>query len=456
MKTKNNEMDMCSGPLLKKMIVFAIPIMLTVLLQSLFNTADLIVVGKFGREGALAAVGATGAAVNLFINFFVGMSVGAGVCVARYYGAKDNEALSNSVHTSVVVSLIVGTAVGILGIFLCRPLLSLMGTPSDIISDSTLYMRIYFAGLPFTMLFNFCASILRAVGDSKRCLIYISTAGVINVVLNLIFVIVFHMNVAGVATATVVAQGYSAFMALRCLVTYDGVLRVEPKKLRIYKRQFSQMMSIGVPSGLQSVLFSISNVLIQAGVNSLGTAYVSGGTAASNIENYVYLAQNSIANTVVNFAGQNYGAHKLDRIKRTLWLGIFLSTAVGLTMSVFAYAFSNVLLGFYTNVPVEIAYGKTKLLCICVPYFLCGIMEALSSALRGMCRPVASMVITIFGVCVSRVVWIYTIFAIIGTDWSLYISYPVTWILTSAALAIEFAVVLKQEKQSMTKTQALA
>lgn len=446
---KNNEIDMTNGPLLKKMLVFALPLIFTVVLQSLFNTADLVVVGKFGHPGALAAVGATGSAVTLFINFFVGLSVGASVCVSRFYGAKDDDSVQKCVHTSLVVALVVGVGVGLAGVFLSKPLLSFMETPPDIINQSTLYMQIYFMGMPFSMMYNFCASILRAVGDSKRCLIYISTAGIINVVLNLVFVIVFDMNVAGVATATVISQGYSAFMALRYLLKYDGVLKVYPKKLKIYKRPLAQILSVGVPSGLQSLLFSISNVFLQAGINTLGTAVLSGGTAASNVENYVYISQNSVANTVLNFTGQNFGANKFDRIKKVVFCGMFLSTAIGLTLALIFYGFSDFFLSFYTNIPEEIAFGKTKLLVIGVPYFLCGIMECLSSAIRGMCHNIAATIITVFGVCVARIVWIYTVFASIGTDWSLYLSYPVTWVLTAIGLAIMFAVDIKKEQRKL-------
>lgn len=447
MKHKNNEIDMCHGPLLKKMVLFAIPLMLTVVLQCLFNTADLIVVGKFGREGALASVGATGPATNLFLNLFIGLSLGASVCVGKCYGANDNEALSKCVHTSVVISVIIGVTVGALGIILCKPLLLLMKTPSDILPDATLYMQIYFAGLPFTMLFNFCSSILRAVGDSKRCLIYISTSGVINVLLNLFFVIVFDMNVAGVALATIIAQGYSAFMAFRCFINYDGCLKVEWSKLKIYKKELGQILKIGIPSGIQSSLFSISNTILQSGINSFGTSVVSGSTAASNIEGYVYVAQKSLSDTAMSFAGQNYGARKFDRIKKVLLLSMLLSSGVGLVLGILTNIFSTPLLSLYTSIPEEISVGKLRLLCIALPYFICAIMDTLSGMLRGIYHPVSATILTVFGVCISRIAWIYTVFAHFGTYFSLCISYPVTWTITAIALFIMFLIVFNKEKR---------
>lgn len=280
MKTKNYEIDMCSGPLFGKMLMFTLPIIATVILQQLFNTADLIVVGKFGHDGALASVGGTGPIVGLLVNLFVGLSMGSGICIARHYGAKNYSQANVCVHTSVTLSIVCGVVLAIIGIFTAKPLLQLFDTPPEVIDNAALYMMIYYAGMPFILLFNFCASILRAVGDSKRTLIYISTAGVINVILNLVFVIVFDMNVAGVALATVISQIYSAVMSLRCFVKYDGCLKLDMKKLKIDRDELKNISVIGVPSGLQSMLFSISNSLIQASINSFGTATISGNTAA--------------------------------------------------------------------------------------------------------------------------------------------------------------------------------
>ena len=452
MKTNTNELDMTKGALLPKMIAFAIPLILASLLQSLFTTADLAVVGKFGRDGALASVGATTSATNLFLNFLIGLSVGAGVCIAKHYGAKEYNEANKCTHTAVVVSVIFGLAAGLLGILLCRPLLLAMETPSDIIDGAVLYMRIYFAGFPVILLYNFCASMLRAVGDSKRCLIYIAVAGIINVVLNLIFVILFDLNVAGVALATVLSQCVSAFMALRCLLKYDGVLRLEPKKLRVEKRYLKEVISIGVPTGLQSSLFGISNVLIQSGVNSFGSAAIAGHTAGHTIDAYIGVATSGIGQTVVNFAGQNFGAHRFDRIKKIMFLGLMLSCGLGLVMGAAINIFSEpIVTKLFTTVPQEVEVAQTRLFLIGGMFWIASIMDIYTSLLRGMCKPMLATAISIFGICVLRIVWLYTVFAHFKTLPSLYISYPVTWSVTGIALMIEFMVVFRKYKAEYEK-----
>ncbi len=453
MKTKTNELDMTTGALLPKMIAFAIPLILTSLLQNLFTTADLAVVGRFGKEGALAAVGATTSATNLFLNFLIGMSTGAGVCIAKYYGAKETNEANRCTHTAVTMSVIFGLVAGIIGIVLCRPMLSVMGTPADIIDNAVLYMRIYFAGFPVILLYNFCAAMLRAVGDSKRCLAYIASAGVINVILNLIFVVVFDMNVLGVALATVLSQCVSTFMALRCLLTYDGVLKVDTKKLKIEKIYLKKILAIGVPTGLQSSLFSISNVLIQSSVNTFGSAAVAGHTAGHTIDGYINVVAGGMGQTVVNFTGQNFGAHRFDRIKKIMYHGLMLSCGLSLILGVLINIFSQPVISIFTTVPEEMAVAKIRLFYIGGMFFIAGIMDTFTSLLRGLCKPMLATVISIFGICVLRIVWLYTVFAHFNTLTSIYFSYPVTWSVTGIALAIEFAVVFAKCKRESEKSE---
>ncbi len=453
MKTKTNELDMTKGALLPKMIAFAFPLILTSLLQSLFTTADLAVVGRFGRDGALAAVGATTSATNLFLNFLIGMSTGAGVCIAKYYGAKETDEANRCTHTAVAMSVIFGFVAGIIGIVLCRPMLSAMETPTDILDNSVLYMRVYFAGFPVILLYNFCAAMLRAVGDSKRCLVYIASAGVINVILNLVFVIVFDMNVLGVALATVLSQCVSAFMALRCLLTYDGVLNVDPKKLKIEKKYLNRILSIGVPTGLQSSLFSISNVIIQSSVNTFGSAAVAGHTAGHTIDAYINVATSGIGQTVINFTGQNFGAHRFDRIKRIMYHGLMLSCGLSLVLGVLINIFSEPVISIFTTVPEEMAVAKIRLFYIGGMFFIAGFMDTFTSLLRGMCKPMLATAISVFGICVLRIVWLYTVFAHFNTLKSIYLSYPVTWAVTGLALAIDFAVVFRAHKRESEKTE---
>ena len=444
---KKNEIDMCSGPLLGKMISFVGPLVLTMILQQFFNTADLVVVGEFGRKGALAAVGATGSVVNLFVNFFGGLSLGAGILMARYYGSKSSKEASDCVHTSILLSIIAGVIGAALSMAFTRPLLEAMATPEEVIDQSEIYMLIYFAGMPFMMLFNFCAAMLRSVGDSKRSLYYISSAGIINIILNLIFVIVFDLNVAGVAIATVISQIYSATMCVRCFLKYDGFLHLDPKKLRIDKRQLGQIVAMGLPGGIQGSLFSISNMLIQSSINSFGLAVMSGSTAASNIEGYIYLVLNGIASTATTFAGQNFGALKFKRIYRVLFISFAMQAVCGLTLGIFVTVFPEQLLGFYTKVPEEIAAGKIRLLFICLPYFICGFMDTCSGIIKGICHPIASMIVSLLGACVFRIIWIFTIFKAHRSLEVLFVSYPISWALTMAVHMIMLVYYIRKDEK---------
>ncbi len=445
------EIDMCNGPLLGKILIFYVPLMLSGVLQLLFNAADIVVVGRFAGSDALAAVGSTSSLINLLVNLFIGLSVGANVLVARFYGAGQKKELSEMVHTAILTSLVSGCILVLLGIILSGPALRLMGTPDDVISQSILYMRIYFVGMPFMMAYNFGSAVLRAVGDTRRPLYYLFLAGIINVVLNLVFVLVFSMGVAGVATATVVSQGVSAALVLRCLMVNDTVYRLELKKLAITKDKLFKMMQIGLPAGLQGSLFSISNVLIQSSVNSFGSLAMAGNTAASNIEGFVYTSMNAFHQTAISFTGQNYGAMKHKRIGRILLICLVSVTLVGLVMGNAAYFFAGTLLKLYSLDEQVIAYGTLRLSIICTTYCLCGMMDVMVGMLRGMGYSIMPMLVSLTGACLFRIIWIARVFSNYHTLVCLYVSYPISWALTFLVHLLCFIVVysllLKKTKQ---------
>ena len=444
MRRSSFEIDMTNGPLLGKIVRFAIPLALSGILQLLFNAADIIVAGRFAGSQALAAVGSTSALINLIVNLFIGLSIGVNVLVARYYGAGQRKDLHETVHTAVLISVLSGLVLIVVGVALSKPLLQLMGTPSDVIDQAVLYMRIYFVGMPVMMLYNFGAAILRAVGDTQRPLYFLLLAGVVNVFLNLFFVIVVHMGVAGVAIATVISQCISAGLVLQCLVRSDTIYRVELKQLRIYKDKLLQMTKIGVPAGIQGATFSISNVLIQSSINSFGSLAMAGSTAASNIEGFVFTAMDSFTQASLSFTGQNYGAKKFHRITKVLWYNIFLVTVVGLVLGIGAYLAGRPLLGIYSTDPEVIDYGMERMLIVCTPYFTCGIMNVLVGAMRGLGSSLTPMVVSIFGVCVLRVIWIYTVFAAAPSMLMLFVSYPVTWVVTALVEAVCFYFIRKR------------
>lgn len=437
-------MDMCNGPLLKKIILFAIPLMLSGVLQLLFNAADVIVVGRFTGNEALAAVGSTSSLINLLINLFVGVSVGANVLLGKHIGARDEENASKTVHTAVTFALVVGIAMIFVGFFLSRPLLELMGTPEDVINLSVLYMRIYFVGMPAFMFYNFGAALLRAVGDTKRPLYFLTLAGIINVIFNLIFVIVFHMGVAGVALATIISEGISAFLVFLCLKGADRVLHLDHRSLSFHKDVAIQMMKIGLPAGLQGCIFSVSNVLIQSSVNSFGSIAMAGNTASANLEGFVYNAMNSLYQTSLSFTSKNMGAKKYKRVDKILIECLVIVMIVGIVMGGGAYLIGTSLLSIYSSDPQVISYGLLRMSLICVPYFLCGMMDVFVGSLRGMGYSVMPMLVSLTGACLFRIVWIFTIFATNRSLFVLYFSYPVSWALTATAHLICYMIVRKK------------
>lgn len=428
---KSYEIDMCNGPLLGKLLLFALPLMLSGILQLLFNAADIIVVGRFTGSHALAAVGSTSSLINLLVNLFIGFSIGANVLTAQYYGAKDQKNIHQTIHTSILISLIGGIILIAVGVLHARPLLELMATPEDVLDQATLYMKIYFCGMPATMVYNFGAAILRAIGDTRRPLYFLFTAGVLNVFLNLFFVIVFHMGVAGVALATIISQTLSAILVVRCLTNLDGICRLYLKQLKIYPEKLLRIVQIGLPAGLQGAVFSISNVLIQSSVNSFGSIAMAGNTAASNLEGFVYTSMNAVYQTALSFTSQNMGAGKYERIGMILRRCVALVTIIGLALGGLVVLFHQPLLSIYSTDPEVISYGTIRLFIICLPYFLCGIMDTLVGMLRGMNYSILPMIASIVGVCGLRIVWIFTVFRWNHTLFTLYISYPITWALTA-------------------------
>ena len=430
---KSYEMDMIHGPLLGNVLLYAFPLMLSGILQLLFNAADVIVVGRFAGPQALAAVGSTGSLTGLLTNLFIGLSIGTNVLVARYYGAQNYESIKETIDTSIITAFFGGVILVLVGLFASRPMLTLMGTPDDVIDLSVLYMQILFAGMPFQMLYNFGAAILRSVGDTRRPLYFLTIAGVVNVVLNLIFVIVFHMSVAGVALATIASHGVSCVLVLRCLIKSDSIISINIKDLKFSINKMMAMLRIGLPAGFQGIVFSISNMLIQSSVNSFGSTVMAGNTAAQNVESFVYTAMNAFYQTNLSFTSQNYGAKNHKRIDKVLLVCLALVVVTGLIIGVGAYLCGDILLGLYTTEPEVIQYGLNRMSVIAVFYFICGIMDVMVGSIRGLGYAVMPMIVSLLGACALRVIWVLTIFQLYHTQFSLYVSYPISWAVTALA-----------------------
>lgn len=438
---------MCHGPLLGKILRFSIPLMCSGILQLLFNAADIVVVGQFTGSDALAAVGSTGPLNNLIVNIFMGLSIGSSIIVARYYGAQDWKNVKDVVHTSMLVSALAGLALIAIGELLARPLLELMGTPENVLDQAVLYMRIIFAGMPALMIYNFGAAILRAVGDTQRPLIFLFIAGIINVALNLFFVIVFHMGVAGVALATVISQCISAVLVVLCLIRSDSHYKLYLKELKISKDKLLQIIQVGLPAGIQGAVFSISNVLIQSSINSFGSIAVAGNTAASNIEGFVYTSMNALYQASLSFTSQNIGAKKLNRIVPILLRCLGTVAVVGVGLSAIIVLLGNTLLGIYSSEPEVIQFGIGRISVVCVTYFLCGMMDVACGSIRGMGYSVIPTLVSLGGACGLRILWIYTIFAANRTLFTLYLSYPITWGITFLCHLVCFIVFFRKWKQ---------
>ncbi len=445
-KKSKYEMDMCSGSVLKKLLLFSIPLMCSGMLQLLFNAADIVVVGRFAGDDPLAAVGATSSLINLFTNVFIGLSIGSNVLTARFFGAERKDEIEKTVHTSIAVALLSGVFLAIFGIMLSPYLLRLMDTPGNVLSLAILYMRIYFLGMPAMMVYNFGSAILRAVGDTKRPLYYLLAAGVINVVLNLLFVIVFHMSVAGVALATVISQVISAFLIVRCLMKENGSIHLDLRKIKIDKGTMFKILQIGLPAGVQGTLFSLSNVFIQSSVNLFGEIVIAGNSAAGNLEGFVYIAMNSIYQATISFVSQNVGAMKYERVNRIVLAAEGIVLTIGVVLGNFVFIFGRTLLGFYSENPDVIEAGMIRLACICILYALCGMMDVMVGALRGIGYSVMPMIVSLIGACAFRLVWLATVFQIDSFHRieTVYVSYPVSWTLTLIAHIICFLIVRRK------------
>lgn len=439
-KTKQYEMDMCSGPILRKMLMFALPLMLSSILQLLFNAADIVVVGKFAGDNSLAAVGSNTALINLLTNLFIGLSIGANVVAARHYGAKAWDDLRRTVHTAMLLSMLSGALLLVLGVIGAEQMLIWMQTPEEVLPLATVYLRIYFLGMISTMVYNFGSALLRAVGDTKRPLYFLLCAGIINVILNLLFVIGFQMDVIGVAIATVISETVSALLVLRCLVKEKGGIHLELRAMRIDRKKMLQILRIGLPAGFQGVVFALSNVVIQSSVNIFGNIVVAGNSAAANLEGFVYMAMNAFYQTTLSFVSQNYGAGEQKRINRIVLLGEACVIVTGTLLGNMVVFFGNDLLQIYSNNPEVIAAGMVRLHYISMIYALCGIMDVMVGALRGIGYSIMPMIVSIVGVCVLRLIWLATVFQIpeFHKIETVYLSYPVTWILTSLVYIVFF------------------
>ena len=449
---KKYELDMTQGSIIKNMALFSVPLILSGILQLLFNAADIVIVGRFDGETALAAVGSTSSLINLIINIFMGYTTGAGVIIARHFGAGDEKRTSVAVNSCMTISIIFGIFLMFTGAFFGRNLLQLMQCPADVIDGAATYIKIYFIGMPAFMIYNFGSGVLRAVGDTKRPLYYLTVAGIINVLLNLIFVIRFHMGVAGVAWATVLSQCVSAFFVLKCLINTDSSYKLDIKKLGVDKKEFILMSKIGIPAGVQGSLFSLSNVSIQSVVNSFGSQVVAGNSAASNIEGFVYVVLNCSAQSILTFVGQNFGAGKPERIKKGIVQGMIFSSLISLAVSGMVILFSRQLLGLYVNNADIINIGIRRLMIIAGTYVLCGVNENLVASLRGLGSSSAPMFTSLFGICGFRLLYVATIFKYFSTIESVYITYPISWTITAAVNGILLAVMWKKLKKKTVCT----
>lgn len=435
---------MCSGPIMPKLISFSIPLMLSGILQLMFNAVDIVVVGKFSGSLALAAVGSTTALINVFTNLFIGISLGANVLSARFYASGRNKEMSETVHTSIALALVSGILMALVGLGFSRSALEIMGTPADVIDQSALYMRIYFMGMPFFMLYNYGAAILRSVGDTKRPLLFLIISGIVNAVLNMILVICFHLDVEGVAIATVAAQMISCVLVLRCLYRSEGSYQLRFSRLTLKWVYLKQIFQVGIPAGLQSTVINFSNALLQSSVNSFGSVAMAGYTAANNIFGFLYAAANSVTQACMSFTSQNYGIGKLKRMDKVLINCMILTVGISLTLGCGAYFFGPELLKIYTDEPEVIRCGMEILSFTTVPYFFCGIMDLFPGALRGMGHSAVPMILSVIGTVGMRVIWIFMVFPAHRSLEVLFISYPASWIATILLQVACFLIVRKK------------
>lgn len=447
MKNSKYEIDMCNGSIMDKLISFSLPLMLSGILQLMFNAVDIIVVGRFSGKQALAAVGSTTALINVFTNLFIGISLGANVLAARFYAMGKSKEMSETVHTSITLAMVSGVIMAFVGVLFARGALELMGTPDDVIDKSALYMRIYFMGMPFFMLYNYGAAILRAIGDTKRPLLFLIISGLINAALNMFFVIYLHMSVEGVAIATVISQLISCVLVLWCLYKSEGSYQLRFSKLRIKGVYLKQIFQVGIPAGIQSTIINFSNVLLQSSVNSFGSTAMAGYTAANNILGFLYAAVNSVTQACMSFTSQNYGVSKYKRMDKVLIDCMILTVVVAGVLGCGSYLLGPQILRIYTEEEKVIRCGMEILSITTIPYFLCGIMDLFPGALRGMGYSAVPMILSIIGTVGMRVVWIFGIFPYHRSLYVLFISYPGSWLFTIVMQVICFYFVRKKIHQ---------
>lgn len=445
---KGRNTSLTEGPLLRGIIFYTIPIILTSILQLVFNAADLVIVGRFCGSIYVGAVGATSPVIHLITNLFIGLSIGAGVAVAQAYGRRDDDEVHRAVHTAIPLALICGLAITVIGISFAKPMLILMEAPENVLPLSATYLRIYFGGIIFTMIYNFAAAILRAVGDTKSPLLYLSIAGVVNVLMNICFVTLFNMNVDGVALATVISQAVSAILVTWELMRRTDASRLVLSKIRIFSKELKAIVFIGLPAGINSSLFAFSNVIIQSSINSFGDVAIAGSAAAGNIEGFLSTAVNSFNHTALNYAGQNLGAKKFDRIKKTVGICLVLAVSLGLVGGGLIYAFRTPFLSIYITDSAEaIRAGIVRMTFLTLFYWVAGLMDVTTGALRGLGVSTVPMIISVLGVCGFRILWIYTVFKEIRTLDCLFSSYPISWALTFVCQIIAFAIVYRLKKK---------
>ena len=444
--SKNYQLDMTKGSIFWVLLKFSIPLICSSILQLLFNAADVIVVGQFAGDESLAAVGATTAIINLLVNLFIGLSVGTTVIAANFFGSNRNEELSQTVHTAILISVIGGIILSIVGVVFSKQILQITKTPKEILDLATVYLKVYFAGILPTVVYNFGCALLRAKGDTKRPLYVLLFSGFINVILNLIFVIVFNMNVAGVALATVISQIIASIFIIKFLIDENSSFKLIFSKLKINLQIFIKIIKIGVPAGFQGIIFSLSNVIIQSAINSFGANVIAGNSAASNLEGFVYIAMNSFAQGALTFVSQNLGAKKYDRIKKSVGVSLGCILVIGLILGNVIVLFGNNLLRLYSENPIVIDFGMNRLRLICSLFVLCGLMDVMGNIIRGLGHSFLPMIITLIGACGIRILWIKTIFEVskFHTCETIYISYPISWIATFIALFISFLFIIKK------------
>lgn len=441
-----NQINLTEGPILGKLLQFSVPLILSSVLQLLFNAADIVVVGRFAGDNSLAAVGSTGSLVNLLINLFTGLSIGTNVVAANYFGANRGKDLQDTVHTSILLSLYSGIILTVVGVFGSRYILILMQAPEEVLVLAALYLKIYFGGITATMVYNFGSALLRAKGDTKRPLYILLLAGVLNLILNMIFVIIFHMDVAGVAWATVISQILSASLVIYLLIKESDDFHLNLRKLKINMHVFRKIVKIGLPAGFQGIMFSFSNVIIQSSVNSFGAIMIAGNSAACNLEGFIYTAMNGFSQGSLTFCSQNLGAHKIDRIRKEVWISQISIIVIGAVLGALFLLFGHQLLGFYSKNPEVINAGMSRLWVIFTTYYLCGMMDGMANSIRGIGHSLMPVISSLCGACLFRIIWLSTVFLIpaFHVPFTIFVTYPISWILTFLANVIFYNIYIKR------------